>query len=119
MYERHKDQRKVDGKSGGVSSFVKPKYTQGKTFGTFILCDIIVTIYNNQVVIDAIDAFNHSDNSYLKNVIHIILNVEVLTSKIGHGNPMHKVYTQFEPKDIGYNVNFFKYVSEDDNEDVN
>ncbi|KAI5392524.1 hypothetical protein KIW84_077070 [Lathyrus oleraceus] len=70
---------KVDGKSGGVSSLIKPKGAQGVTSERFILCDILVTIYNNQIVINAIYVFNECDNSRPKNVIDVILNVEVGT----------------------------------------
>lgn len=110
---------KANGKSGGVSSLIMPSYTQGKTFGIFILWDIIVTVYNNQGVINAIDAFNDGDNSFFKNLIHVIMNVKVLTSEIFLDKPMHNVTTHFEPKGIGYNINVFKDLIEDVSEDCN
>lgn len=46
-------------------------------------------------------------------MIHVILNVKVLTSKTSPNKPMHNVPTYFEPKDIGYKNNAFKDVNED------
>lgn len=72
---------KDDGKSGGFFSLINLIGSQGKTFKTFILCDISVRVYNNQVVIDAIYGFSDGDDSCHKDVIHVILNVEVLISE--------------------------------------
>lgn len=55
-------------------------------------------------------------------MINVILNVEVLTSEIAPNNLVHNFLIHFEPKDIDYNINVFKYVikdvSEDGNDDV-
>lgn len=83
------------------------------------MCDNIVTLDKNQVVIDTRNAFNDFDNSLPKNVINFILNVEVVTSENGPDNPMHIVPTHFEPKELGYNINVCKDVTEDVNENVN
>lgn len=70
---------KIDGKYEDVSSLIKPNDAQGKTSIKSILCDIIVIVDNNKVVTDAIDTFHDCDNSSLKNVIGVIMNVGILT----------------------------------------
>lgn len=54
-----------------------------------------------------------------KNVIDVILEVQVLTTEIGPSNPMHDAPTHFEPKEVGYNINVCKDAIEDANEDLN
>lgn len=83
------------------------------------MCDTIVTVDNNKVIIDTIDAFNNYDNLSLRNVIDVILNVEVPNTETGHDNLMLEVVIHFESKWVGYNINVCKHVNKYDNEDVN
>lgn len=96
---------KDDSESEGVSSIVNPKDVQRKTYETFILCNIIVTLYNSHFVTNTIDAFNDWDNSPLKIVIHVIMNVEVSNFETSPDNPMYNIPIHFEPKEVDYNIN--------------
>lgn len=112
-----KIRRKGNVKSEGISSLIKPEDVQGKASKTFVLCDTIVIVDNNRVVIDTINSFNDCGNARLKNVIGVILSVDFLTTDIGPDNPMHNVPTQLESKEVGYNIRVYKDITEDVNED--
>lgn len=60
---------------------------------------------------ETIDAFNYFDNPPSDNVISVILNVEVPTTKNGSENPMYDALTHFEwKKDWRKNLSNWKFV---------
>ncbi|KAI5427666.1 hypothetical protein KIW84_032903 [Lathyrus oleraceus] len=87
---------------------VRMKWTtiRGKAYGKF------------RVVIDTRYALNDCDNSPLKNVIDVIVNVVVLTVEIDPDNPMHDSFTHFKHKEVGCNINVYNDATKDGNEDT-
>ncbi|CAI8603934.1 unnamed protein product [Vicia faba] len=65
------------------------------------------------------DAFNDGDDYCLKNIIYVILNVEVLTSETSPDNLMHNILTHIEHTESGYNINVFQDITEDFSEEGN
>lgn len=51
-------------------------------------------------------------------MIIFILNVKVLTTETGLDKPMYDALNHFEPKEVEYNINVYKYIAEDVNEDL-